>query len=165
MGNQQSITSQQTKTASPAGEHNKSILPAITSLEARDALDLLNRFIGTQQRAGINILCQSEERQFYYQSLMRLKNIIETMPVTFQIKRNEVVTAHLHYFTATTHFFITKRDRDAWQLQAYGLTILSDGDKKLGYLGIDEILRGGAVLDLSWSPVELNQVYELMESK
>jgi hypothetical protein len=27
MGNQQSITSQQTKTASPAGEHNKSILP------------------------------------------------------------------------------------------------------------------------------------------
>ncbi len=57
-------------------------LPA-TRMQAAEALHKLQGFIGNAQRQVISELCYGEEKQFFYDKLVDLANIVETMPVTY----------------------------------------------------------------------------------
>jgi hypothetical protein len=118
----------------------------------------LSRFIGSTQSDVINVLCQGEERQFYYDKLVELANIVETMPVTYQTDgQGDQAVIQLHYFTPSADFYITERDCEDEQLQAFGKADLGYG-AELGYISIVEILRNGAELDLHWNPKKLCEI-------
>src|SRR5450756_837992 len=76
------------------------ILPA-TRLHAGEALFKLSRFISSAQLQAISSLCYGEEKQFFYDKLIELANIVETMPVTYATdgQGNQAIL-HLHYFTS-----------------------------------------------------------------
>jgi hypothetical protein len=154
MSNQKSITAIQTNQSNSS--FNNSM---ITSIQAGEALKKLNRFIGTQQRSAINVLCQGEERQYFYGVLMRLANIIETMPVTYQTDgQGDQATVYLHYFTAGADFYITELDCEAEQLQAFGKADLFKDGGEVGYISIVDILMNGAELDFHWQPKKLADI-------
>jgi hypothetical protein len=118
----------------------------------------LSRFIGSTQLDVINLLCQGEEKQFYYDKLVELANIVETMPVTYQTDgQGDQALIQLHYFTPSADFYITERDCEDEQLQAFGKADLGYG-AELGYISIVEILRNGAELDLHWNPKKLCEI-------
>jgi hypothetical protein len=118
----------------------------------------LSRFIGSTQLDVINLLCQGEEKQFYYDKLVELANIVETMPVTYQTDgQGDQALIQLHYFTPSADFYITERDCEDEQLQAFGKADLGHG-AELGYISIVEILRFGAELDLYWQPKKLCEI-------
>jgi hypothetical protein len=118
----------------------------------------LSRFIGSTQSDVINVLCQGEEKQFYYDKLVELANIVETMPVTYQTDgQGDQAIIQLHYFTPSADFYITERDCEDEQLQAFGKADLGHG-AELGYISIVEILGFGAELDLHWQPKKLCEI-------
>jgi hypothetical protein len=128
----------------------------ITSIQAGEALNKLNRFIGTQQRSAINVLCQGEERQFFYEVILKLANLIELMPTSYQTDgQGDQATVYLHYFTPSADFYITEKDYESDQLQAFGKADLFGDGGEVGYISIVEILKASAELDLHWTPKKL----------
>jgi len=133
------------------------ILPA-TRLQAGEALFKLSRFISSAQLQAISSLCYGEEKQFFYDKLVELANIVETMPVTYQTDgQDDQAIVHLHYFTAGADWYITERDCETEQLQAFGKADLGYGGE-LGYISIVELLECGAELDLYWQPRKLSDI-------
>ena len=132
-------------------------IPA-TRMQAAEALHKLQGFIGKAQRKVIGELCYGEEKQFFYDKLVELTNIVETMPVTYATdgQGNQAIV-HLHYFTAGADWYITERDVETEQLQAFGLANLGFG-RELGYISLVEILKCGAELDLYWQPRTLFEI-------
>jgi hypothetical protein len=136
---------------------NANTLPA-TRFQAGVALYKLSRFISTAQLQAISSLCDGEEKQFFYDKLVELANIVETMPVSYATdgQGNQAIV-HLHYFTAGADWYITERDVETEQLQAFGLANLGYGGE-LGYISIVELLKCGAELDLCWQPRKLSEI-------
>ena len=87
-----------------------------------------------------------------------LANIVKTMPVAYATdgQGNQAIV-HLHYFTAGADWYITERDCETEQLQAFGKTDLGYGGE-LGYISLVEILECGAELDLYWQPRKLSEI-------
>jgi hypothetical protein len=136
---------------------NSSTLPA-TNLQAGVALYKLSSFISTTQLQALSALCHGEEKQFFYDKLVELANIIENMPVTYATDgQGDQAIVHLHYFTAGADWYITERDVYDKQLQAFGKADLGHGGE-LGYIRIVEIVKCGAELDLHWQPKKLAEI-------
>lgn len=135
-----------------------STVPA-TKLQAAESLMKMRGFIGQSQLSAIGELCQGEEKQFFYDAVVRMANIIENMPVTYQTDGEGIeAVVYLHYFTATADFYITEKDCEAEQLQAYGKADLFGDGGEVGYISIVEILRFGAELDLHWIQKKLANI-------
>ncbi len=131
-------------------------LPA-TKLQAAAALSQMKGFIGRSQLATIDAGVWSEERQFFYDKLVEMAEIITTMPVTYQTDgQGDQAIAQLHYFTAGCDWYITERDCETEKLQAFGKANLGHG-AELGYISIVEVLTCGAELDLYWTPKPLGR--------
>ena len=132
-------------------------LPA-TRLQTGEAIIKLIRFISSAQLKVIGSQCCGEEKQFFYDKLVELANIVETMPVTYQTDgQGDQAIVHLHYFTAGADWYITERDCETEQLQAFGKADLGYGGE-LGYISLVEILKYGAELDLYWQPRKLSEL-------
>ena len=129
-----------------------------TRMQAAEALHKLQGFIGNAQRQVIGALCYGEEKQFFYDKLVELANIVETMPVTYATdgQGNQAIV-HLHYFTAGADWYITERDCETEQLQAFGKADLGYGGE-LGYISLVDILKCGAELDFYWQPRKLFEI-------
>jgi hypothetical protein len=73
------------------------------------------------------------------------------MPKTYETDgQGDEAIAHLHYFTSGFDWYITERDMEEEQLQAFGLACVHETE--LGYISIVELLRNGAELDLHFMP-------------
>jgi len=132
-------------------------LPA-TKLQAATALHQMKGFIGKSQLAAIDAGVWGEERQFFYAKLVEMAEIITKMPVTYQTDgQGDQAIVQLHYFTSGADFYITERDMEEAQLQAFGKADLGHGGE-LGYISIVEILECGAELDLHWTPKTLAEI-------
>ena len=133
-------------------------LPA-TKMQAATALHQLKGFIGRNQLAAIDAGIWGEERQFFYDKLVEMAQIVTTMPVTYETDGQGLqAIVKLHYFTAGADFYITERDCEAEQLQAFGKADIFQDGGELGYISIVEILEGGAELDLHWTPKTLGEI-------
>lgn len=128
--------------------------------ETRAALARLVKagFIGRGQRDALLFACSGEEREYFYGLIGRWAAAIATMPATYATRwKSDTAVVHLHYFIGGCDWFITERDREAEQLQAFGLADLGYGGE-LGYIGLGEITAAGAELDLYWTPKTLAEV-------
>jgi len=132
-------------------------LPA-TKLQAATALQQMRGFIGKSQLAAIDAGVWSEERQFFYDKLVEMAEIITKMPVTYETDGQGLdAIVKLHYFTGGADWYITERDMEEAQLQAFGKADLGYGGE-LGYISIVEILECGAELDLHWTQKPLSEL-------
>ena len=123
-----------------------------TTTQAADALEQLNGFIGTAQRRVFADMAFSEERQFFFDKRVELAGIVASMPATYETDgQGDQAIVHLHYFMGGCDWYITERDGEAGQRQAFGKANLGYG-AELGYISIAEIIAAGAELDLYWTP-------------
>lgn len=135
-----------------------------TKREAAEAVKTVRGFVGQAQLAAIAEGCYGEERQWFIDRLVALAGEIEAMPQTYQTDgQGDEAVAHLHYFSAGADWYITERDIEAEQLQAFGLADFGHGPE-LGYICITELIRCGVELDLHWTPRQLSEIKAALEA-
>ncbi|WP_017460711.1 DUF2958 domain-containing protein [Dyella ginsengisoli] len=118
----------------------------------------LRSFIGYSQRRVLAMLCEGEEGEFFQNRLAELRHLIDTMPKTYEQSDKEgAAVVYLHYFMGGCDWYITEKDKEREQLQAFGLADLGYGGE-LGYISLVEVLQCGAELDLHWTPKTLDEV-------
>ena len=118
-------------------------------------------FIGPSQLQAIGNACRGEERQHFIDLLCTFGERIVNMPKTYEQEgKDEQAVIYLHYFTRSCDWYITERDMEAEQLQAFGLANLGYG-AELGYISIKELLESGAELDLYFRPRPIAQLAEV----
>lgn len=130
-----------------------------TKAEAAGALKKLRGFIGRAQLQTFGELCFGEEKQYFFDKLVEMAEVVETMPVTYQTDgQGDQAVVHLHYFTGGADWYITERDCETEQLQAFGLADLYGDGGELGYISVVELLECGAELDLHFKPQTLREI-------
>lgn len=127
-----------------------------------DDITLCRRYIGQSQMAAMLHYCNGEEGDWFRQKIADLARLFRTMPKVYeQESLGEYAVVHLHYFTGSADWYITERDQDGPQHQAFGLADLFGDGGELGYISIAELIRCGAELDLHWRPRTLAAVRAL----
>ena len=127
-------------------------------LDAANALSKLRAqgFIGNSQAQALGFALRGEERQFFQDKLSTIAALIDSMPKTYeQDGKGDQAIVSLHYFAGgLANWYITERDMEPEQLQAFGLADLGYGGE-LGYINLRELTGNGAELDLYWTPKTL----------
>jgi hypothetical protein len=129
----------------------------VSMLETAAAAKKLQRFIMPSQLSMIGDMCRGEERDFFKNKVLELSDTVNSMPVTYETDgQGDQAMAHLHYFSRDCDWYITERDQEEEQLQAFGLACI--WEEELGYISIQELIEAGAELDLYWTPKTLSQI-------
>jgi hypothetical protein len=143
--------------ATQAGGDNMNGLP-----ETEAAFEELGRFIGNDQLAALRILFLGEERQYFFDKVCDLRDLIASMPKTCtQDGKGDKAVIYLHYFIGNCDWYIIEKDCEEEQLQAFGIADLGYGPE-YGYISIQELLENGVELDLYYQP---RTVAEQMEGR
>jgi len=131
-----------------------------TKADATAALKTLRGFIGAEQLYVVADGCRGEEGQFFFDKLVELARIVETMPKTYeQDGKGDEAIAFLHYFAGgQASWWITEQDKLPEQHQAFGLADLFGDGGELGYISIIELLANGAELDFHFTPKTLREL-------
>lgn len=113
--------------------------------------------IGASQRRAVADALAGPERNWFRAKLAEMDRIATAMPRTYQTDgQGDAAIAQLHYFTASSDWYIVELDVDAesdgGHHQAFGLACLNGEYPELGYISIPELLACGAELDLHWTP-------------
>lgn len=125
---------------------------------ASDLFSKLYQFVPYTQRRAIAFLCQGEEGAFFVQKMQELQQLVDTMPKTYeQDGKGDDAVAYLHYFRGGCDWYITEKDMEPVQHQAYGLADLGHGGE-LGYISLQELIRLGVELDLYFKPATLGEI-------
>ena len=116
---------------------------------------------GIMSPAQLNAMgngCRSEEKDFFFDKLEEMANTFNTMPKTYeQDGKGDQAVAYLHYFIGSYDFYITEKDMETEQHQAFGLVINQYG-AELGYISLIEITEAGAELDLHFKPTTIGEI-------
>lgn len=135
-----------------SNENNK------TREEALDAVRFLQGFISQSELSAISSGMRGEERQYFFNKLVEMERLIRIMPQTYeQDGAGDEAIAHLHYFLNGFDWFITERDQEREQLQAFGLACM--GEMEMGYINIVELIQNGAEFDLNFEPCSLREIF------
>lgn len=130
-------------------------------------LDFFMKFVGPSQRAAMREVLEGEERAFMAEILTTYTERVNAMPKTYeQDGLGQQAVAYLHYFSGGCDWYITEKDMEPEQLQAFGSANLGYG-AELGYISIVELLQNGVELDLYFTPktlAEINRKEEPMQS-
>ena len=148
--------------------HLPSQKPNIT--EATSAVDefftnvaMLRKFIGTRQLAVMLEGVRGEEGQFFLDKIGEMVNVIKTMPKTYeQDGLGDKAVAHLHYFKGSGDWYITEKDCEGVQHQAFGSANLGYG-AELGYISIVELIRNNVEIDLHFKPTTLAELKKAVQ--
>lgn len=132
-------------------------MPA-TKKEAMDALLAIEAFLPVSEFLVLARHCvKGEEQQYFRDKVVELAKLIATMPKTYeQDGKGDQAVAYLHYFSPSGDWYITEKDQDEEQHQAFGLANM--GEPELGYISIVELVKYGVELDLHWTPKTLAEV-------
>lgn len=118
----------------------------------------LNSFLSKPQSGALNRGLRGEEKEAFQEIIKRLTATINTMPKTYeQDGLGDKAVAHLHYFRGDQDFYITEKDAEDEQLQAFGLADLGYG-AELGYISIIELTENDVELDFYFSPKTLKEI-------
>lgn len=121
-----------------------------------ESLMELRRFVSTAQLEVLHDFSMGEERAHFIHKMDELTRIIGTMPRTYgQDGLGDNAVVYLHYFNAGGDWYITERDCEPVQYQAFGLADPFGDGGELGYISIVELIRAGAEVDLYWTPATL----------
>ena len=129
-----------------------------TMVDAILAIDTLEPFINLSQvRTIASHVRDSEERQYFIDMACDLAERINSMPKTHeQDGKGDDAIVYLHYFLGGMDWYITEKDKENEQLQAFGYADLGYGGE-LGYISIVELLENNIELDLHWTPKPLSE--------
>jgi len=118
----------------------------------------LNQFISKPQLDVLQTGIEGEEGDYFKTLLKDTKDIIDHMPQTYDTSEmdSKDITVHLHYFLGGFDWFVTEKDMEAEQLQAFRYVKMQDNE--LGYINIKELIANHVELDLHWTPVKLSEV-------
>lgn len=129
-----------------------------TKLEAGEALRALQPFLSHGQLRVIDGCCRGEEAQWFFDKAVELAERIKAMPKTYeQDGKGDDAVAYLHYFRGGCDWYITEKDKESQQWQAFGLADLGYGGE-LGYISITELVRNGVELDLHFTPTAIGAI-------
>ncbi len=133
-------------------------------MKETDALKALREFIGHDQMRVLAMNCRSEEGEWFKDRLAELASLVETMPKTYETDgQGDKAVAQLHYFTSGWDFYITEKDVNPGQHQAFGL--VAGCEVELGSISIAELLSCGAELDLYWEPKPIGAIRAELASR
>lgn len=119
---------------------------------------ILKGFIGTSQTLALAECLKGEEKAYFATVLGEFAERIENMPKSYETDgQGQNAVAYLHYFTGGCDWYITEKDMETEQLQAFGTANLGYG-AELGYINIVEIVKAGAELDLHFAPQPLKNL-------
>ncbi len=127
--------------------------------ETHAAAKALRGFVPAAQLGVIGTMCRGEEGDFFRAKMIEYAERIATMPKTYEQdgKGNEAV-AYLHYFSGAADWWITEKDMETEQRQAFGYVDLGYGGE-LGYVSLVELCGVATVeLDLHWTPKTLREI-------
>jgi hypothetical protein len=118
----------------------------------------LNRFIPLSELSAITEAMRGEEGEFFIDKVIDLAARLESMPKTFeQLGLGKEAVAHLHYFRGSCDWYITEKDSETEQLQAFGTADLGYGPE-FGYISIQELIENEVELDLYFQPKPLKEI-------
>jgi len=124
-----------------------------------EAVHTVKYFVGDSQLEAMGDGVRGEEAEFFKTMFVKLAERLNTMPKTYeQDGKGDDAVVYLHYFMGNMDWYITEKDMEDEQHQAFGLADLGMGYPELGYISIEEITGAGAELDLYWTPKTLAEV-------
>jgi hypothetical protein len=139
------------------GENTMPAQPATKQVQS--AVNVLSNFINRAQLTVLVNNCRGGEGRFFRNKLVEMAETIKTAPVTYQTDGlGDLARVVLHYFRGNQDWYITERDIETQQHQAFGLADLGEGYPETGYISIVELIRHGVELDLYWTPRTLAEV-------
>ncbi len=117
----------------------------------------LHNFLSIEQLTTLEMNMKGEERNYFEKLVEELNNTIEAMPKTYeQDGKGEDAIVYLHYFIGDFDWYITERDMEPEQLQAFGLACMYCDE--IGFISIVDIIKNGGELDFNWTPKTLAEV-------
>lgn len=135
------------------------VKPQITMTDVNKVMPLLKNFIGAAQLSAVGSLIRGEEGQFFKDKMVEIANVVQTMPKTYgQDGMADKAIAYLHYFKGSGNWYITEKDMEDDQLQAFGLADIFGDGGEFGYINIEEIIQHGVELDFQWTPKTIGQI-------
>lgn len=132
--------------------------------EAINALKTLREYTPKGEYNAIVDGMRSEEKQFFFDKVVEMENIISTMPKTYdQDGKGNKAVAYLHYFKGNMNWYITEKDvgtkEEQGQHQAFGLADLGyGGEGEMGYISIVELVENEVELDLYFVPKTIEEI-------
>ncbi len=128
------------------------------AISLQDKLEVIKGFIGVSQYSILKNAIKSDENEFE-EVIERLHQTITTMPKTYEQdgKGNKAV-AYLHYFKGGSDWYITEKDTEDEQLQAFGLVSLNGDYPEIGYISIEELKKLNIELDFYWEPKTIGEI-------
>ena len=127
--------------------------------EIKNALDTLSQFMPKGERFALVAGLSTDESEYFAAKILEMAERVRTMPATYgQDGKGERAIAYLHYFAGGMDWFITEKDVEPDQLQAFGLADLGEGFPELGYISIQELTAHGVELDLHFAPKTLAEI-------
>lgn len=127
--------------------------------DMRTVYTTLRQFIGKSQLAAMVNICKGPDGP-WMRMVMRAAAIrIAAMPQTYDTDgQGDAALVHLHYFRGDRDYYITEKDKEAQQHQAFGYADFHDGCAELGYISLVELCGAGVDFDLYWTPKPLKDV-------
>ena len=119
----------------------------------------LRQWVSSGQWRAIQAGLHGEEAAWFVEKTHEYADRIAAMPVTYG-QQGPSAIAYLHYFHSGSDWYITEKDTEQDQWQAFGYAVLN-GDTQnaeLGYIPIIELVRLGVELDLHFTPTPLSKI-------
>lgn len=131
----------------------------VSTVDAARAARDLQGFIPKTQMQTMGTLCRGEEGDFFRSKFIEFAERIKNMPQTYeQDGMGDDAIAYLHYFSTSGDWYITEKDMEPEQLQAFGYANLGHGGE-IGYISLVEICsHGGVELDLHFEPTRIGDI-------
>ena len=128
--------------------------------ETTEAVNALRGFIPSAQLELLGDLCRGEEGQFFRAKLVEYAERVAAMPKTYeQDGMGDRAIAYLHYFTGQADWYITEKDMEAEQVQAFGHADLGFGCGEYGYISLIELCGCASVeIDLYFTPAPIDEI-------
>ena len=124
-----------------------------------EAMPTIRKFVNESQIQALAEAANGEESEYFINLMIDLAEHLKTMPKTYeQDGKGDSAVVHLHYFRGDMDWYITERDMEDEQLQAFGLADLGMGFPELGYISIEELKANNIELDLHWTSKTLAEV-------
>jgi len=121
-------------------------------------VEYLKEFMPASQLASMLENCKGEESAYFIEKINEMSQLIQEMPVTYeQDGKGDQAIASLHYFIGGVDAWVTEKDMEAEQVQAFGLVNVGQG-AELGYISIQELCKAGASLDLHFEPKTIAEI-------
>ncbi|SNR99977.1 Protein of unknown function [Humidesulfovibrio mexicanus] len=128
-------------------------------MQAVEHVKIIRPFVPQSQLSALVDGCRSPEKDFFFAKLQEYAERIQAMPKTYeQDGKGDDALVSLHYFRGGSDFYITEKDTELDQNQAFGLSSLNGGEPELGYISIAELAACNVELDLHFEPRRVREV-------